>query len=104
MHLERYEFTADNDRYEFFSLGPKGEIKKAVFYQKVLRARRPLYNLSFGDWNEEWNRIDDQVISNNGDRQKILATIAATVVHFMGRNPDAFILAMGRTPSRTRLY
>ena len=103
MHLERYEFEVKDDKYTFFSQGPKGAIKKAVIYHKIQK-NKPLYNLSFGDWNEEINWIDDRVITNNGDRQKILGTVATSVLHFMTENSNALILAMGSTPSRTRLY
>ena len=103
MHLERYEFEVKENRYDFYSQGPEGRIKKAVLYKR-LSALQPLYALSFGDWREETNRIDDRVVSNNGDRQKILATVAATVFDFANRNPEAFIFAVGSTPSRTRLY
>lgn len=104
MHLERYAFTVENDRYEFFSQGPKGGVKKAVFYQKMQKTKASLYVLSFGDWNERFNRIDDRAVTNNGDRQKILATVAATVVHFTIEKPEACIFAVGSTLARTRLY
>ena len=104
MHLERYEFKIFENRYIFYSEGPKGKIQKDILYQMVKGGGDPLYNLTFGDWNEKTQRIDDRIISNNGDKQKILATIAASVLHFMEVNPDAFILAKGSTQSRTRLY
>jgi len=43
-------------------------------------------------------------ISNNGDRQKVLATIVPIVGHFMEENPNSTVMATGSTPSRTRLY
>ncbi len=104
MHLERYEFEVLGNRYDFYSEGPKGRIRKAITYQMLKGGRAPLYNLTFGNWNEDLNRIDDRTTSNNGDRQKILATVAASVIHFMERNAEAHLLAMGATPSRTRLY
>src|SRR5258708_16202092 len=93
MHLERYEFEVKGNRYDFVSQGPKGEIKKAVFYYKVRETKHPLYNLSFGDWNEKINWIDDSVVTNNEDREKILAKVASTVVNFTYQNPDTFIFA-----------
>jgi len=104
MHLERYEFKIFENQYTFHSEGPKGKIQKDILYQMVKRGDTPLYNLTFGDWNEKTQRIDDQVISNNGDRQKVLATIAASVIHFMEENREAHIFAVGITPARTRLY
>ena len=42
--------------------------------------------------------------SNNRDRDKVLATVALTVIDFIKYHPDAVLLARGSTPARTRLY
>lgn len=60
--------------------------------------------MSFGDWSEKKRKINDLAISNNGDRQKILATVASAVLEFTLFSPDAIIHAKGATPARTRLY
>lgn len=90
-------------QYEFFSEGPKGRIRKMIHFQSIDSVNN-LYNLAFGDWNEEDGTIDDSVKSNNGDRQKILVTVAQTVFNFMELNPTVTILAQGSTDSRTRIY
>jgi hypothetical protein len=41
-----------------------------------------VYNLGFGDCNEEHGTIDDLPITNNGDSLKVLATVASTVYAF----------------------
>jgi hypothetical protein len=48
--------------------------------------------------------MNDKVRSNNGDRDKILATVAGTVIEFIEHYPNAVIFTKGSTPSRTRLY
>jgi hypothetical protein len=48
--------------------------------------------------------LDDFVVSNNGDKEKVLATVAATVLEFTKQTPQAFVYAKGSTPGRTRLY
>lgn len=63
-----------------------------------------VYNLAFGDKNPLTGEIDDEVISNNGDRDKVLATVAATVYAFTDLYSDARIYATGSTKARTRLY
>lgn len=90
--------------YEFYSKGPKGSIKKVVEYYKLRELKAEVYNLAFGDWDEDKHHINDLSISNNADRDKVLATVAATVADFMKVHPDAIILASGSTLSRTRLY
>jgi hypothetical protein len=87
--------------YEFFSEGPRGKIRKAVFYTKI---GSNLYNLGFGDWNEELQDVDDSNRTNNGDRDQVLATVAATAITFTNHFPDAEIFVQGSTPARTRLY
>lgn len=90
--------------YEFFSEGPNGSIKKVVEYFRLQELKTEVFNLAFGDWDEESNRINDLLISNNADKDKVLATVAATVIDFMEDHPDAIIIVTGSTLSRTRLY
>src|SRR6266496_2260219 len=103
MNLEKYSVVTDDDHttYEFLSEGPKGTIKKIVFYQEL---EENIFNLAFGDWDEKEQRINDKVRSNNRDRDKVLATVALTVIDFIKHHPDAVLLARGSTPARTRLY
>jgi len=61
------------------------------------------YNLAFGDKNPT-GIIDDLVVTNNGDVQKVLATVVAAIFEFFIHYPDAWVYAIGSTPSRTRLY
>ena len=63
-----------------------------------------LYNLAFGDKDNETGEIDDKVISNNGDSEKVLATVVATVYAFTDKYQDVWVYATGSTKARTRLY
>ena len=63
-----------------------------------------MYNLGFGDKNAETGEIDDNVISNNGDSEKVLATVVSTLYAFTDKHEDAMIYATGSSKSRTRLY
>jgi len=106
MNLDRYTiiFDKEHESYGFVSEGPKGLIKKIVAYRRFVNWHDNIYNLGFGDWDEKNQGINDFVRSNNNDRDKILVTVAATVLDFTERNPGAIIYAEGTTPSRTRLY
>jgi len=44
------------------------------------------------------------VVSNNGDSEKVLATIVSAVYAFTDREKDVWVYATGNTPARTRLY
>lgn len=106
MKVERYRFSTNDSflDYEFQSEGPKGKIKKVVQYSPQNANGVTYFNLAFGDWNEKTGRLDDFAVSNNGDRERILATVAATVLEFTARFPDVMVHARGSTPARTRLY
>lgn len=106
MNKERYLFSVSKGYkdYVFDSIGPKGKIRKVVRYSPYIVKGQEYYNLGFGDLNEETGEIDDLNVSDNKDRDKVLATVASTVLEFMKRFPCAFIFARGSTPARTRLY
>ena len=53
---------------------------------------------------EALDRLNDAIRSNNGDRGKILNTVASTIIDFIDRHPHAEVFAEGSTPARTRLY
>ena len=104
MQKEKYELLTDPDvtTFRFISKGPNGDISKLIIYQKT--TIKNVYNLAFGDWDETTNDIDDKAISNNNDSEKILATVASTVLSFTYKYPKSALLVKGSTKSRTRLY
>jgi len=103
---DRYDFNASESLldYEFYSTGPRGVIKKIVRFSPRHIDGKTYFNLGFGDLNEKTNQIDDLSRPDNYDRDKILTTIAATVMIFTDHFPDVMVYAQGSTPSRTRLY
>ncbi|MCC9042107.1 hypothetical protein LNQ81_05295 [Myroides sp. M-43] len=65
------------------------------------------YNLSFGDRtnsNEDFLRINDRIVSNNGDMNRVLATVFRAVLDFTDDKGFYKIYFTGSTPARTRLY
>lgn len=88
MNLERYECTADSQfsSFTFDSIGPNRTIRKVINYEQIPGIFLPdgsaVRNLAFGDWNEVEERIDDGIVSNNNDRDKVLATVASTIISF----------------------
>lgn len=66
--------------------------------------RQGVYNLAFGDKDPVTGEIGDRVVSNNGDIEKALATVAGAVFAFLDQHSEAWIFAAGSTSSRTRLY
>lgn len=96
--------SPDGLGYEFYSEGPKGRIRKAINFGPRPEVGKNVFNLAFGDYDESANRMDDRIISNNGDREIVLHTVADAVVDFLERRPLAIIQIKGSTSSRVRLY
>ena len=61
------------------------------------------YNLGFGDLSGE-GELSDEVVTNNGDMSKVLATVVSTLFVFLEVNPTATVFFKGSTPFRTKLY
>ena len=107
MRLEKYQFVFDRTRttFDFISEGPKGRILKSVRYTKLkVQGFKNLYNLALGDKEADSSDINDRVVSDNKDLEKILATVANTAIIFNKHHPEAQILIVSDTPSRLRLY
>lgn len=104
MKYDKYQLESDKKLliFEFTSVGPKGRIKKIVQYSET--NLKDYFNLGFGDKDEKTGEINDLVITNNGDSQQVLATVASTVYAFTDKHPDAWIYARGSNNARTRLY
>jgi hypothetical protein len=104
MHKPKYLYKSEEflKVYEFFSEGPKGQIKKMVQY--TYTGTENVYNLAFGDYDENTKSISDISITNNGDSTKVLATVASTVYALTEKYHNAWIFATGSTVVRTRLY
>jgi hypothetical protein len=104
MKLPKYPLASNSklSTFEFISEGDKGLIIKLIQFQKTNLA--DVYNLAFGDKDPDSGAIDDKVVSNNGDGEKVLATVVSSVYAFTDRYPKRWIYATGSTKSRTRLY
>lgn len=88
--------------FEFVSEGINGKISKLVLFSETYLHN--FYNLGFGDKDESTGEIDDEVVTNNGDSEKVLATVASTLYTFTDKFPVAMVFATGSTKARTRLY
>lgn len=105
MNLPRYEYLPSEDftDYEFYSNGPNGQIKKIITFSIVQEYPFLIYNLAFGDVDEN-GEINDAVTSNNEDRDKVLATVANSIHDFCSKHGNHLIFAQGSNTVRTRLY
>jgi hypothetical protein len=108
MDLPSYNLIAQPDflLFEFYSEGRKGLIKKRIRFSRVFAIAfdSPIYSISINDLDVFGNFINDRVVTNNGDMDKVLATVANAAAQFTDVYPEALIFARGSTASRTRLY
>ena len=106
MNSDKYRYVTNEIPldFQFESDGPKGKIKKLVSYTLQNAGGFSYFNLAFGDIDETTGELNDLARSDNEDRNKILATIAATVIEVTENFPDIMVYAEGSTPAGTRLY
>ncbi|MBO9204983.1 MULTISPECIES: DUF6934 family protein [Niastella] len=95
------KIKSDFSTFEFMSEGHNGKIPKRIQFTETPWPN--IYNLAFGDIKENGD-LDDLTISNNGDRNKILATILKVVEDYTVKFPERFVFFSGSTEHRTRLY
>lgn len=104
MKYETYlglEFTEDFSVVKFTSIGSNGPIAKRISFTTT--DLENVYNLSFGDIGKD-GETNDFTVSNNGDRNKILATVFRVVGDYTERYPNRWVYILGSTKERTRLY
>jgi hypothetical protein len=93
--------TDDLSVFDFVSIGERGHVPKRIIFMPTEIGQ--VYNLAFGDI-KETGEIDDYSVTDNGDRNKILATIVDVVSTYTERYPERMIYFKGSTKERTRLY
>ena len=104
MYVDKYLLKSEEEftRFEFISEGPKGAIRKLIEFQHTTDPET--YNLAFGDKHPVTGGIDDLAVSDNGDTEKVLATVVAAAYAFLDSHPTAYVYAQGSTKTRTRFY
>lgn len=104
MNVHKYQLKADRKLhiFQFISEGPKGKIPKLVEFTET--NLHDFYNLAFGDKDPKTGKINDEITTNNGDTEKVLATVVAAVYAFTDKYPEVWVYATGSTKTRTRLY
>ncbi len=91
----------EENTYSFISIGRKGLILKVVRFDEI---EPTIFNLGFGDFDFEKQTLSDSIVSDNGDMEKILATVVSILNDFLQNNPKFSVFIVGSTLSRTRLY
>jgi len=95
------EASEENRVYTFLSCGPKGNIDMTIQFTPT--EEDGIFNLAFGILDKD-GKMDDTIINNNGDRNKIIATVIAAINEFTHHYPDKLVCFSGHTEGRNRLY
>jgi len=104
------EVSNEGETYSFKSVSPERVIQKVIQFAPINKPDlvrlnvTAIYNMGFGDWDGDTKQINDLVESRNGDKTKVLATVADAALDFLYRHPTVAIYATGSTPARTRQY
>jgi hypothetical protein len=87
--------TESGIQYTFMSEG-NADIIKVIEYSYVQDfLDKPLYNLGFGDYDVETDKILDGSNSNNGDHYKVFNTVLNTIPNFFDHYQDAIMIVQG---------
>ncbi|KLT69026.1 MULTISPECIES: DUF6934 family protein [unclassified Flavobacterium] len=82
-------------RYLFASVGEKTIVKAIEYSPVTIIDSKTVYNLGFGDYDEDKGTIIDNINSNNGDIYIVFNTVLSTIPSFFETNPDAVIIVSG---------
>lgn len=95
-----FQILEEKLRFDFVSEGEK-TIRKVIFYKAI--PETTFFQLALVDVMDDGS-FSDSVRSNNGDRNKVLATVIQTFRFFFEQYPDATIIFSGSDEIRTRMY
>jgi hypothetical protein len=87
--------------FQFISEGPRGSIVKQITITKTDQSR--VYFLQLGDLTE-YGRFNRATISNNGDMDRILATVILAIDIYTETYPNRWIEITSVSQGRVRLF
>ena len=104
MKYEAYSevnFSKDLSVAIFISKGKNVQIPKIIAFTTT--ELNNVYNLELCNIDED-GELDDSKKSNNGDRNKILATVYCAIDTYTQKYPERTIVFSGNTEGKNRLY
>jgi hypothetical protein len=105
MNNDRYDNVEIASNFRFFtfvSQGRHGALTKIVTFSEFIRIQNT-FNLSLGTLLPN-GKIDYDTITNNGDRNKILTTVALIIGIFIQQHRGISVYVAGSDKRRTLLY
>ena len=95
-----FQIGAEARTFFFISKGPRTIAKQVIYAETTLPE---FFNLALADVEEDGSQ-NFYSVRNNGDLERIMATVAQTLLVFFRTYPSAKVAFTGSTPARTRLY
>ena len=95
-----YFVLQEKTQYIFKSIGEKDVLK---IVQISPLDEKDIWNLGFGDLGDD-GFVDDSVVTNNHDAQKVLRTVAKIAIDFLEKYPDHTLEIKPVDTKRKRLY
>lgn len=92
--------TNEKVEYEFVSIGKKEIIKRVTF--EILEEN--IFVLTFGDYNSRTNKITMNILNENGDVMKILASVFRAIDHFFIKRNKDVVLFWGYDKPRRKYF
>ncbi len=89
-------------QFWFVSTG-KRNILKCVQLD-MMEETEEYYHLSLLDFDHEQGCLREDIVSNNGDTNRVLSTVAHCMIRFLHRFPESKIIFTGNSRSRDRLF
>ena len=104
MNLPKYDIISNKSLqiFSFISEGEKGNIEKIVIFEET--DKDGIFNLVLVDKDPITGVLDDEIVTNNGDTEKVLARVISIIYLFTEKNPAAYVYVEGSSYSRNRLY
>jgi len=105
MYEDRYieiENASDYKTFRFISQGRHGNLLKIVTFDEIPEFNG-VFNLALGTILPT-GEMDFETVTNNGDRNKILVTVANIVLKFIEMHPGKNVYITGSDYRRTLLY
>lgn len=112
MTIDSYPLSSSPDRltYYFNNVGEEVTYPSAIVYVPIYDKHPNTYNLAFGVVSRTelggrvWYTIDDTVVTDNQNRDTVLATVIKSIFKFWEMYPGRSVFITGSTPARTRMY
>jgi hypothetical protein len=103
MKNDMYDFSLIENDLSCFEFVSEGRYKKILKRVRFDYRGNECTKVSLVDVFDDGS-MSGMVQSGNGDRDKVISTVGHAIMLYVNKYPDRYVMFMGSTPARTRLY